>query len=292
MKRKIVIFSLFLFISIGVAIPRPSPAQISPTDGESTAAGKIQSDFADFLKNTDGDVVMALRNGGKWDYTTTTTTTDAVGVTTATSSTTTVDFSTVKSGKMGWGEVKIALALAQSQYDYSPTSQELHTTLMGDENTQGILQMRADGMGWGEIAHHYDLKLGEVMRGVNSKKQTFTEGATSATGKGVVSASGKPTTSDGSGIVTSSGKTVPGQGKGLSATGKGTSGQGIVTGSGKAVGSSVSQGIHSRGGIVTGSGRSVAGSTSGIVSGRGHAYGVVGGNSGGGGGGHGKGPNK
>ncbi len=288
MKTKILVFSFVLFISIGAGFPRPSSAQTSPIDGESKVAGKIESDFANFLKNTDGNLVMALRNGGEWNYTTTTT--DANGVTTQ--STKAVDFSTVKSGKMGWGELKIALALAQSQYDYSPTSQELHTTLMGDENTQGILQMRADGMGWGEIAHHYDLKLGEVMRGVNSKNPTFTADTTSTTDKGVVSTSGNPTDSEGSSIVTGSGKTIPGQAKGLSATGKGMSGQGIVTGSGKAVGSSVSQGIHSGRGIVTGSGRSVGGSTSGIVSGRGHAYGVVGGGHGSGGGGHGKGRNK
>lgn len=290
MKRTNFLFWIFILIIIVPAAPKPVTAQTY--SGDSAVANGISNDFDYFLANVDSrKVVTDLRNG---QWTTTTTTAGSPTPTTTTEA--------LPTGKMGWGNVKISLALAQhslsQQGIYQPTQQELYTALMGGEMVSGnpetmangVLQMRADGMGWGEIAQKYDVKLGELMRSGNSTNHSFTEGAPTAAGKGVVNASGKASGSDGSGIVTSSGKTVPGQAKGLAGTAKGASGQGIVTGSGKAVGSSVSAGIHSGEGVVTGSGRGV-GASSGIVTGRGHGYGVTGGGPGGGGG-HGRGAGK
>jgi len=64
---------------------------------------------------------------------------------------------------MGYGNVKISLALAQQSLSQQritqPTSQQLYTALAGGEMvpgdsttmTTGILQMRAEGMGWGKL---------------------------------------------------------------------------------------------------------------------------------------------
>jgi hypothetical protein len=64
--------------------------------------------------------------------------------------------------KMGVGNVKIALALTEARLDQKgiekPTAKQLNTAL------SDILKMRADGMGWGQIAHKMDMKLGDVMR--------------------------------------------------------------------------------------------------------------------------------
>lgn len=72
-------------------------------------------------------------------------------------------------GKMGFGNVNIALALADSQLSKisNPTTMDLRDALMNSEN--GILMLRTQGMGWGEIAHAFDLKLGDVMRASATK---------------------------------------------------------------------------------------------------------------------------
>ncbi len=88
--------------------------------------------------------------------------------------TTTIDPPT---GKMGWGNVNIALALAQASLKQqgitNPTPDQLKAALNGGTITNsagqtvqmsGVLQMRADGKGWGEIAHSLGFKLGEVVR--------------------------------------------------------------------------------------------------------------------------------
>src|SRR5947207_5474407 len=64
--------------------------------------------------------------------------------------------------KMGYGNIDNALALAeaslQKQGVTKPTPEQLKTALTG------VLQQRADGKGWGEIAHSMGVKLGDVKR--------------------------------------------------------------------------------------------------------------------------------
>lgn len=80
-------------------------------------------------------------------------------------------------GKMGVGNVNVALALAEAslkeQGIAKPTAEQLKAALNGGTITDssgktvqmsGVLQMRADGKGWGEIAHSLGFKLGDVMR--------------------------------------------------------------------------------------------------------------------------------
>jgi hypothetical protein len=192
-------------------------------------------------------------------------------------------------GKMGFGNVKISLALAQEslrqQNIMQPTSEQLHTALVGGQmvpgdsttTTNGILQMRSEGMGWGQIAQKYDVKLGQLMSGKQPASTTTTSTTGTTTSKGITTASGKSST------------TVTGKGNGKSFSGSESQGKGIVSASGRSSGTSSSSISHGGRGIVSGSGRSI-GHTSGIVTGGGggHQHGASGvshGNSGG----HGKG---
>jgi hypothetical protein len=274
MKRVPQFFSMAVSLFMMASAPALTFAQTS--SGSSTPATNISNEYSNFLKNTNSQqVVNDLRNG-QW----TTTTLDPK---TNTMTTTTQPLPT---GKMGFGNVKISLALAQESLSQQgitqPTSQQLYTALAGGEMvpgdsttmTTGILQMRADGMGWGQIAQKYNVKLGQLMSG----KQPASTTTTTTTSKGITTGSGKSSTTF----------TAKGNGSAFSATKSQDSG--IVNGSGRSAGtySSSSDGN----GIVSGSGRSI-GQTSGVVTGAGNGnqYGASGGSHGSGGGvgmGHGR----
>ena len=269
--------SIAASLLIVAAVPSANFAQ-TPS-ASSTPETNISNDYSYFLKNVDSkQVVTDLRNG-QW----TTTTTDP------TTNTTTTTTEALPTGKMGFGNVKISLALAQEslrqQNIMQPTSEQLHTALVGGQmvpgdsttTTNGILQMRAEGMGWGQIAQKYDVKLGQLMSGKQPASTTTTSTTGSTTSKGITSASGK------------SSATVTGKGNGKSFSGSESQGKGIVNASGRSSGTSSSSISHGGRGIVSGSGRSV-GQTSGIVTGGGGGN-QYGGSAGGHGnsGGHGKG---
>jgi hypothetical protein len=93
--------------------------------------------------------------------------------TTTTSSTT----FTPATGKMGYGNVKIALSLAEASLAQAgitdPTATELEAALNGGTlvladgtsiDLNGVLAARAAGQGWGQIANSMGFKLGDVMR--------------------------------------------------------------------------------------------------------------------------------
>jgi hypothetical protein len=65
-------------------------------------------------------------------------------------------------GKMGYGNVDHALALAEASLKQkgitNPTPAQLSAAI------QGVTRMRADGMGWGQIANSMGFKLGEIKR--------------------------------------------------------------------------------------------------------------------------------
>src|SRR5712664_4224766 len=75
--------------------------------------------------------------------------------------------------KMGDGNVNIALALAEAELKKqgisNPTPEQLKTALVGDATHKGILQLRAEGMGWGQIANSLGFKLGDVMRSAKAE---------------------------------------------------------------------------------------------------------------------------
>lgn len=92
---------------------------------------------------------------------------------------------TPPTAKMGNGNINIALAIAERTLanDKNVANQDLYNALM-DQKT-GVLQMRADGMGWGQIANELGFKLGEVMgkadrsaqtaQGAGSKRETMAQ---------------------------------------------------------------------------------------------------------------------
>ena len=281
MKNLSHFFSIAVSLLIMAAASAPSFGQT--TSASSTPATNISNDYSYFLKNVNSQqVVNDLRNG-QW---TTTVTDPNTNVTTTTTE-------ALPTGKMGFGNVKISLALTQEslrqQGILQPTTEQLHTALVGGQmvpgdpttTTNGILQMRADGMGWGQIAQKYDVKLGQLMSGKQPASTTTTSTTgTSTTGKGITTANGKSST------------TVTGKGNGKAFSGSESQESGIVSASGRTSGTSSGSVSHGGRGIVSGSGRSM-GHTSGIVTGAGsgHQYGASGGGHGNSGG-NGKGPSK
>lgn len=91
---------------------------------------------------------------------------------------------TPATGKMGWGNVDHALALAKAslaeQGIHKPTPEQIKAALNGGTITtksgqtvklDGVLKLRASGMGWGQIAHKMGFKLGELKRADNDHKR-------------------------------------------------------------------------------------------------------------------------
>jgi hypothetical protein len=270
---------LSIAASLWIVAAAPSPNFAQTSSATSTPETNISNDYSYFLKNVDSKQVVTDLRGGQW----TTTTTDP------TTNTTTTTTEALPTGKMGFGNVKISLALAQEslrqQNIMQPTSEQLHTALVGGQmvpgdsttTTNGILQMRSEGVGWGQIAQKYDVKLGHLMSGKQPASTTTTSTTGTTTSKGITTASGKSSTA------------VTGKGNGKSFSGSESQGKGIVSASGRSSGTSSSSISHGGRGIVSGSGRSV-GHTSGIVTGGGggHQHGASAGGHGNAGG-HGKG---
>lgn len=78
---------------------------------------------------------------------------------------TTTETITPPTGKMGYGNVDHALALAEASLAergvQNPTFAQLEAALVGQN---GVLTMRAAGQGWGQIANSLGFKLGDVKR--------------------------------------------------------------------------------------------------------------------------------
>jgi hypothetical protein len=77
--------------------------------------------------------------------------------------------------KMGYGNVDIALGLAQASLAehgiHKPTPEQIRAALNGGTITTksgqrvtlpGVLKLRASGMGWGQVAHKLGVKVGDV----------------------------------------------------------------------------------------------------------------------------------
>lgn len=156
---------------------------------------------------------------------------------------------------MGYGNVRIAMALASTQMRNEgitkPTAADWQAALVGDGTQSGVLQKRADGMGWGQIAHSMGTQLGTVMSG----KAPASNASVSHLGAGK-SAGGTVGTTTGngggnaygqtrSGIVTAGGARV---GAGVATGGGGQSAGGSQGGGGHAYGQTQSAGIVSAAG--------------------------------------------
>jgi hypothetical protein len=236
---------------------------LTASHGETSVTTKISGEFNSFLGSNSNTVVSGLRNGSPITLTTTTLTpSNTPGAAPIPTTTTTVI--NPPTGKMGFGNVFTSLALAKQQLGQlgisQPTPQQLQAALTGGTittgtvtpatttNLQGILTMRSQNMGWGQIAQKLGTKLGPVVSGLKSANQSMT--TTSASSAGTQSA-----TSSGSGIVSGSGKSHGNSGQGVS--GQNRSGEGIVSASGKSGGNGNAYGK----GIVSGSGQATGGNS-------------------------------
>jgi hypothetical protein len=233
---------------------------LASNHGETNVTGKISGTFSSFLGSDSTAVVTGLRNGTPITLTTTTPAT-----TPGAAPTVTTTVITPPTGQMGHGNVFTSLALAKQQLGQldinQPTPQQLQAALTGGTITtgtgatptelQGILTMRSQGMGWGQIAQQQGTKLGPVISGLKSANQHITTTSASSTGS--------QSTSSSSAIVSGSGKPHGNSGQNIS--GQNRSGEGIVGGSNRSTGNGNAYGK----GIVTGSGQT-AGGNSGITS--------------------------
>lgn len=244
---------------------------LAASQGDSKLVDKISSDFSSFLGPDSKAVVTGLRNGTPFTLTSTAPTSG-----TGTTGVTTTDTVIINppTGKMGHGNVFISLALAKQQLGAmgitEPTPQQLQAALTGGQITtttgttatgtpmtstqtlDGILTMRSENMGWGQIAQKLGYKLGPV---ISSMKHTNQNIATTASTTATIKGNGQVNKSSESGIVSGSGQSQGNSNHGIS-HGK-RLGSGIVSASGKISGSGQVYG-HGKSNIVTGSGQSAA----------------------------------
>ena len=191
---------LFTALAAAMFAATPAFAQDAPPPDTTETDASVPKDrlvdaYADKLFAGDetaaGEAITALRTGG--DFTITTTTTQQAknpDGTLATNPDGTPKMETVtvetmvanENGPMGWGEVDHSLGLAQAlvvsgeagSFDDALLGTATTTTVTNADGTTtttttysgGILAMRADGMGWGQIAKELGFKsLGEVKSG-------------------------------------------------------------------------------------------------------------------------------
>ena len=139
---------LLLTVSTLLALPLALWAQAESAGKTTESADRLIQKYALLAGSEDNakSLVTGLRDG------------TAVKLSSGSASTS----FTSPTGKMGYGNVNIALSLAEASLKQqgitNPTSEQLQGALMG------VLQQRADGKGWGQIANSMGFKLGEVVR--------------------------------------------------------------------------------------------------------------------------------
>lgn len=282
---------------------------LAATRGQETVIGRTADTFATFAGSRENAVSLAtgLRNSSE------------ISLTGASGSDSTTFTPTTR--PMGHGNVFNSLALAQqrlaSEGITEPTPQQIEAALNGGTITvgegadaktvelQGVLQMRADGMGWGQIAQAQGTKLGPVVSALRSAnasvaKQPRLATTTSAAGAGITTAAGDRAAaskyssggardggSRGNAASAQSSRGIQNAMGGASGPGHGhaygkTTGAGIVTATGARAGSAgAGSGIVNAGsgqGAAAAAGAASHGRGAGVVSagggqGQGHAYG-------------------
>ena len=269
MKSKMRLLAATLLVAatpLAIAQTTGGTATTAPNAGQALVATKIASNFATLAGSTDNALALvnALRNGT--DVTLTSTVPPPEGSTEPPTTTTTTF--TPPTGKMGWGEVKHALALAQDSLARAgianPTAEQLQAALNGGDITvtnadgttttttlRGVLAMRSQGMGWGNIAKAGGTKLGPVTSKVRMGNHPATT-TTATAARDVAPPTGKSkgiTTAAATGSVASSGSS-----KGITtATGASSGAPGLVTAEG-ASGNASPKGHAFGRGIVTAAG--------------------------------------
>lgn len=147
------------------------------SNGEEKVAGKIVDQFTDFAGDDAGTVIEALRTGESLSYIIQVEvpvldelTGEPVLVDDGTGNliplVELVDQEVVvenTAGPLGFGNVTLAMALAEATLPEGASLQDIVTALFNADTTSGILDMRAAGMGWGDIYHAYGFKVGPIV---------------------------------------------------------------------------------------------------------------------------------
>jgi len=244
-----------------------------PPAGQLLVANNVAAPFVGMAGSQDNAIALAtaLRTGTPANLTFTST--SSTGVTTQV--TTAV---AVPTKPMGWGNVSHALALAQFSLRQAgienPTAADLQAALDGGTVTSadgksvalsGVLQQRAQGMGWGQIAKTYGTTMGAVNRGVKASTTNVASSAPTQAGRTAATRSTVATgaTLGAKGITTASGAAANN-----SAPVHGS--KGLTTASG-ALAKNGSNG-HAAKGITTAT-NATAGASSGVVTAAGHGHG-------------------
>lgn len=160
-----------LLLAFGGQVLAATNTQPSATNTEATKLATRYSDFAGSDANALA-LVDGLRNGSPVTLETTSTVKNANGTTGTVVTPTTFQPAT---HRMGYGNVNIALSLAQDELTKAgitdPTAAEIETALNGGSVTstggetqtfQGVLALRANGEGWGKVSKTLGVKLGDV----------------------------------------------------------------------------------------------------------------------------------
>lgn len=273
------------------------PAATSTTTlsaGQLRVAGRLAAPFATLAGSSDNALALATALRTATPATLSTTSTDASGAIVVT--TTSINPPTKP---MGWGNVSHSLALAQFALTdagvANPTAADLQTALLGGTVTgkdgatvtlPGVLQQRADGMGWGKIAKSYGTTMGAVNHALHASAKAPVMPAPSRTATSPTAAG--MTTQRATGVTTAAGATGGGSSGIVSAAGRNGSGnafgRGVVTASGDSA-TAGNSALHRAGGargVVTaagGTGADVASAkgASGNGNANGHGKGKAGG---------------
>ena len=234
-----------LLLTAVLGLGGPALAQtVTTSPGGAEVTGTLGTRYQSFVGPDSQTVVAGLRDG-----------TAITMPATDPANTTGVVVIQSPTGPMGYGNVDKSLALAQTRLAqsgiYQPTPEQLQAALTGGDvvtpsgdvvHLDGVLTLRSQGRGWGEIAQQYGVKLGDV---VNGKAATYvapseTTSPLSAKGKGVVTAGGGSA---------EAGSVAPGKGN--------AAGKGIVSAAGSQLGAPASAGKSAQApgrGIVTAGG--------------------------------------
>ena len=239
------------------------------TTGSGVVTGKIAADFESFAgsKENATALVTGLRNGSEITLT-------REGEPSATF--------TPPTKPMGYGNVSTSLALARHQLAQQgivqPTPEQLMTALNGGTITvdgktmqyQGVLQMRADGMGWGQIAQQLGTKLGFVVSGLKSQNAGI--GTVRASGPGTTTSEAPASSAAASSTQPPAGHShSPNNGKNGIVTGAGAGAPGLAKANGSSTGSTAGGAAAAPGrGIVSASGQAVGSGAQGLGRSQGH----------------------
>jgi len=157
------------------------------SDGQEKVIDKITADFSDFSGDETENLVASLRTGDSLSYVVEVEkpvldeegnpvlveVVNEDGTVTMVEKTELVDETIVvenTAGPLGFGGVVLALGLAEATLPEGAAFEDIVKALYNSETGEGILDMRESGMGWGQIYHFYDLKVGDIMSAKKSAR--------------------------------------------------------------------------------------------------------------------------